>query len=335
VSESPLQREAPSRPTSFKWLVWVVALFILAGASYITYGVLDKAVSVSADGKHLKLHTFAKTVGAVLDEQKISIRSEDVVEPGLAEPTKDGLSVTVTRAFPVTLVVGSEELKVRTVTHTVAEVLRNNKVGLRNQDKVFPAPSTPVKPDTLIRVIRIDERLVKEQVSVPYTVRRTRDSRLDLGKSKVVTDGAPGLLERTLRIKVVNGHDAGRELVSTRVIKPATTRVVAVGTRLPANTLVTTRGTYTYRRIHRMVATAYVGGGRPTSARYASGYGVVAVDPNVIPMHSKLYIEGYGYAVAGDIGGAIKGNRIDLGYGNYGAAMRYGRREVKVYVLER
>ena len=44
------------------------------------------------------------------------------------------------------------------------------------------------------------------------------------------------------------------------------------------------------------------------------GYGVVAVDPKVIPLYSKLYIPGYGIAIAGDVGGYIKGNKIDLGY---------------------
>ncbi len=64
-------------------------------------------------------------------------------------------------------------------------------------------------------------------------------------------------------------------------------------------------------------------------------HGVVAVDPRVIPLGSHLYIPGYGRAVAGDTGGAIIGHRIDLAFNSYGDAIRFGRRPVKVYVLNR
>ena len=63
--------------------------------------------------------------------------------------------------------------------------------------------------------------------------------------------------------------------------------------------------------------------------------GVVAVDPKVIPLGTKLYVEGYGEAIAGDTGGAIKGNRIDLFMATRGQAMKYGRRKnVKVRILD-
>ena len=65
-----------------------------------------------------------------------------------------------------------------------------------------------------------------------------------------------------------------------------------------------------------------------------AGPGVVAVDPRVIPLRTRLYIENYGYAIAGDVGSAIKGNRIDLGFTTVDECMRFGRRKVIVYVLD-
>lgn len=91
-----------------------------------------------------------------------------------------------------------------------------------------------------------------------------------------------------------------------------------------------------------MTATAYDPGPR-SCGRFASGWtavgmragkGVVAVDPSVIPLGTKLYIEGYGYAVAGDVGRAIRGRRIDLGFDTYGQAIAFGRRTVRVYVVD-
>ncbi len=61
---------------------------------------------------------------------------------------------------------------------------------------------------------------------------------------------------------------------------------------------------------------------------------VIAVDPNVIPLGSKVHVEGYGYAVAGDIGGAIKGNRIDVFMASHSQAIQWGRKSVRVKVLD-
>lgn len=61
--------------------------------------------------------------------------------------------------------------------------------------------------------------------------------------------------------------------------------------------------------------------------------GCVSVDPNVIPLGSRLYIEGYGYAVADDTGGSIVGNRIDLAMDSNAEALNFGRKDVVVHVL--
>jgi len=96
-----------------------------------------------------------------------------------------------------------------------------------------------------------------------------------------------------------------------------------------------------YKRIVTMESTAYEPGptscGGDTSGNTAcglkAGYGVVAVDPDTIPLGTRLFIEGYGYAVAGDTGGAIKGNIIDLGFMTLDECYAWGRRDVQVYVL--
>ncbi len=97
-----------------------------------------------------------------------------------------------------------------------------------------------------------------------------------------------------------------------------------------------------YKRKLTMEATAYEPGPHSngpwatgyTSCGHEAGYGVVAVDPKVIPLGTRLYIEGYGYALAGDVGGAIKGNRIDLCYATVKECYQFGRRDVVVYVLD-
>ncbi|MBV8655919.1 MAG: 3D domain-containing protein, partial [Candidatus Eremiobacteraeota bacterium] len=65
-----------------------------------------------------------------------------------------------------------------------------------------------------------------------------------------------------------------------------------------------------------------------------AGHGIVAVDPSVIPLGTRLFIPGYGLAIAGDTGGAIRGFRIDLGFNSERDALLFGRREVTVYRLK-
>lgn len=96
-----------------------------------------------------------------------------------------------------------------------------------------------------------------------------------------------------------------------------------------------------YSKLLNMTATAYGPGpldnGKWNDLTYVGGKvkkGVVAVDPNVIPMGTKLWVEGYGEAVAEDQGSAIKGNRIDLAFSTRQEALDYGIQKVKVYVLK-
>lgn len=93
-----------------------------------------------------------------------------------------------------------------------------------------------------------------------------------------------------------------------------------------------------YKKVFHMRATAYTpydGGnvGRTALGNYA-GKGHAAVDPEMIPLGSIVYIEGYGYAICDDIGGAIKGNIIDVGVDTMAEAYEWGTRDnVKVYLV--
>ncbi len=98
------------------------------------------------------------------------------------------------------------------------------------------------------------------------------------------------------------------------------------------------RGTPTsYRKVLTMSATAYSsedpGNGKYTAGGHILKKGYVSVDPDVIPLGTELYIEGYGYAIADDTGGAIQGNRIDLGMNSHSEAIEFGSQTVRVYIL--
>jgi 3D (Asp-Asp-Asp) domain-containing protein len=157
------------------------------------------------------------------------------------------------------------------------------------------------------------------------------------GTSKTVRAGINGEKKLVYKVFYQDDKPTRRELVSAAVLKKPVPEILAVGQR----GRLASRGYFSGRRVLTMVATGYSPdpreNGGNTSGRTANGlrigHGVVAVDPRYIPLGTRLYVEGYGYAVAADTGGAIKGNRIDLGEDTYRAAQRVGRRSVSVHIL--
>jgi Uncharacterized protein conserved in bacteria len=152
--------------------------------------------------------------------------------------------------------------------------------------------------------------------------------------------------DKRTEVKVVyeDGREIQHDIIIEKVIKTNDKTGLITASVIPElKMIITTHGRYRYRQSKVMEATAYYPGPECTG-KYAyygrtytgkkAGYGLIAVDPLVIPLGTKLYIEGYGYAEAADIGGLIKGDRIDLCYQTYQEAKNFGRKKTVVYILE-
>jgi 3D (Asp-Asp-Asp) domain-containing protein len=181
-------------------------------------------------------------------------------------------------------------------------------------------------------------RNVVQREPIPYSTLRKPTSQLRSGTSRTVRSGANGEKEVIYQVTYrPDGVELRREVVSTHVIKKPVDEVMEIGRAMT----LPSRGYFSGRRVVLMVATTYdpYNCGGNGSGRTATGlrahYGVVAVDPRFIPLGTRLYIEGYGYAVAADTGGAIKGNRIDLCIDSRHDAPHIGDwRHVRVHILD-
>ncbi len=162
------------------------------------------------------------------------------------------------------------------------------------------------------------------------------------GSSKLIARGRPGLAEVRVQYAQRDGGPVRQRIMSTTLIRQSEPRIVAQGIGPSTLGAFEARGMTQMlsvaRGAIRMMATAYTagsaGGDGMTASGKRAGYGIVAVDPRVIPLGTRLYIPGYGIAIAGDTGGAIVGKRIDLGFDSLRGAMLFGRRDVTVYQLK-
>ncbi|WP_039766289.1 MULTISPECIES: ubiquitin-like domain-containing protein [unclassified Caldicellulosiruptor] len=332
-----------AKPRDLKKLVLafviVFVLSILLGA--MTAQALIKEVSVTIDGKTFYYKTIKSTVKEVLEENGITITKDDYISPSLDSKIDENTKIVIKRAFEVKILVDDEEKVVYIPTGTVEDAIKKAGVSLGKSDKVNLPLSQILDKPTVIKITRVKEKIVVEKQNIPFSTITKTNYRMDHGKQKVVQQGQDGILEKKFKIVVEDGKEVERKLIGQRIIKSPKPRIIEVGA---IRWFKTSRGEIVrYKKVYTMIATAYSltpsdtgkSPGHPDYGRTATGHrvrrGVVAVDPRVIPLGTRLYIEGYGFATALDTGSAIKGNRIDLFVEK--DAYKFGVRRVKVYVL--
>ncbi len=161
------------------------------------------------------------------------------------------------------------------------------------------------------------------------------DPETEAGIDKVLEEGEDGKRVKVIKTTYYEGKEYDREVVSTEVT-PAKDKKILRGTKIVWKSLQTPDGEIRYWKKMRVYATHYdsrcPGCNEWTAIGMRAGKGVIAVDPKVIKLRSKVYVPGYGMAVAGDTGGAIKGNIIDLGFEDARTA-GWSARFVDIYLL--
>lgn len=248
---------------------------------------------------------------------------------------------------------------------SVREAVEAMNLKIGKQDHVIPAASTRVYDGAKIRITRIRSVLKTRSISIEPEVRYQLTTDLSPGATKTVQSGQSGVIQLSERVWFKDGAVSGRENLGQKIVRAAKDEIVATGARarympgrIPyhnryarAYTNASRSGsprdriqsnqTKTLRRVSciTLVATGYSpdpsenGGYTTTATGLPIGYGAAAVDPRVVPLGTKMYIEGYGYAFACDTGGAIKGHRIDLAYDSYGVANSKGHKTVRAWIL--
>lgn len=180
----------------------------------------------------------------------------------------------------------------------------------------------------------------KEEVvyeSIPFETRYVKDDELEYGKEEVIEEGKEGTKELTYLITHWLDYEIDRVLLNTRVEEPRE-EVIARGTKIIWREFNTPDlGKIDYWGKMEVFATKYdstcLGCNNTTALGAPVQEGVCAVDPTIIPMYTHFYVPGYGKCQALDVGGLIKGKRIDLAFRNAKTA-KWGAEYVDIYLMD-
>lgn len=353
-------------------LALVVALMI---TSFIgTFNVARAAetgkvgVRVVVDGESTYYETADKTVGQFLASENIPVGELDTVNVSMDAEVESSMRIVIDRPFEVLVSVdGGEYESVETNAQTVGKLiiqLRDNADETDYQTAEGTSSSTKLAQGTKVNLVSVTSKTFTKTETIPYSTTKVNTDKYFVGEEYIAQQGVDG--EKTITMKSVYVGGALKETYSidSTVTKTPIDKILEVGTKVkpaPVEVKAATTATATkiktanevrksagsapknYSSVITMSATAYCpcskccgsGACGITASGMRAGYGVCAVDKRVIPLGTKLYVEGYGYCIAADTGGAIKGNRIDLCYDTHYSALHsgYGHTPVKVYIL--
>lgn len=312
-------------------LAVVTAVLLMIASLMAGFANMKSQVEIFVDGKILPQTTESTNVKEILKEANITLGEND----GYSLDTRrvrDGSKIEVIRAFSIKINNQGKELVVKSGRATVKDVLKQADVDYGGKT-VFPPLNERPKSGQTIYVLGEEEKLVSAEEVVKFKTREIPDMNINFGVRQVKTLGETGKKVATYKV----ASNGSKILLSEQIILEPREEVVNVGR---IGSVTTEKGVFQYSRVHFVEATAYT----PDLNGYGSGYtatgvkaaeGQIAVDPRIIPLGSKVYVEGYGHAIATDTGGAIRGNRIDVVIEGQSRAYQFGRRHgVKVYVLE-
>ena len=326
-------------------------LMILAIAATLSLGFYmyqGKNIILQKEDEITEIVSYSNTIEDFLLKEDILLQENGYINIPLDTKLEDNMHIIIKDPKPYMVKIGETMDDVQSAHDTVGKILNDLGIQLEELDYVEPDLNAKIGPDSTIEIFRVKEVLESVETVIPFDKVVNKNKQLDKGLSNEVQKGQDGLKKTDYKKIYINGELDSTTIISEEIISEAISQIVEKGTR---DKVVTSRGTTTYKSVMTMNASAYdlsyqSTGKRPGDKYYgitASGTkarpGVVAVDPRVIPLGTKLYIEStdgtkdYGFAIAEDKGGAIKGNKIDLFFETASEVKNFGRRNVKVFIL--
>lgn len=310
-----------------------------------------RQITINDNGTKKDVWSTKANVADLLKDENITTRPQDVLNVALDTKLKNGLEVNINRAIQLSLQNGAKKDTVWTTKTKVSDLLAEKNIKLDQDDRVSPAKDSNLKEKMTVEVTYVNSKAEKKNEQVKFETVYKEDDSLNKGVEKVVQEGKNGKKVVEYKVTFENGKEKIRDVFKENVTSYKTDKVVVRGTKekvvaTPVSNVSTSSATSSSSssasstpsggKTYKMESTAYSGGGTTAYGINLSanpGLKVIAVDPRIIPLGSKVWVEGYGEAIAGDTGGAIKGNIVDVYFPNESQCYSWGRRMVTVKVL--
>lgn len=317
-------------------------------------------VEVIADGKTKTIAFVEGTVEDALKATGMKLGTNDKISYSPNTELTPDMEIKIARWYNITVSDAGAEKTTQVPEGTVQDALEFLNIKMGENDILSCALEDKVEENMRIVLDRVTYKEITTKETIAYKTTTKESDSLYVGETQVEVEGSEGERVIKTRQKYVNGELASAEEISNTVTKQPVTRVVLEGTQEKISMIQTNSGKIVdnqteqiltdangnqvhYSRLLTGTGTAYTAPpGALTSTGRVAQYGVVAVNPNIIPYGSRLYIMStdgeivYGYAVAGDTGGGMMAGWVlcDLYYPTYDDCTVFGCREIAVYVLE-
>jgi uncharacterized protein YabE (DUF348 family) len=272
---------------------------------------------LNQDGVTTTLRTSADNVGAALWEAGVRLHSADLVTPTIETISKEGMSITIQRARLVHVKVAGKDVRVVSAAKTVGAVIAEAGLAIQGSDYSIPSEGEPIPQDGSIRLVRVRDEIIIQQSPLPFKKTYQPVDDLEIDSQKVIQAGAPGMEATRERVRYEDGIETSRQIEQKWVALAPQDRVIGYGTMVVRHTIDTPGGTITYWRALTMWATSYHPsdtGSNITASGLEMRKGLAGIDPRYIPYFTRMYVPGYGEAIAADTGSGIQPRLIDLAY---------------------
>jgi len=287
------------------------------GENHSLQVVRAQSLEVNNSTQDEVIFSTAPTIGDALWEAGYDLFLSDRISPALNALFDEPAKVLLKPAQNVTIQFTSGTINSLTAAETVGEALAEAGIPLQGLDYSRPGANSPIPRDGNIQVIRVQEDLLLESEPIPYDSLTQPVADLEIDNRSLVQSGVLGMNTKRIRVRYEDGEEKSRQVEDEYISQEPQSEIIGYGTQITPKTINTPDGQIKYWRALSMYAVSYnvtSNGGYGTATGIPLDKGVAAIDPSYIPYGTRMYVPGYGEALAADTGGGINGRMIDLGY---------------------